>query len=429
MYRSRCLKLVGNTYNKCGIGKISLMNRYSTAVRLEPCQSEKMTDIGTRQIFDSDHDLFRENVRRFFQENVVPYEPEWMEQGRVSRECWIKAGDAGLLGASTPAEKGGIGCDWLHSAIVQEEQSYANSSGPGFSLHSDIVMPYISKYGTKEQIEKYIPDMVAGTKIGAIAMTEPGAGSDLQGIRTNAVRDGDYWVLNGSKIYITNGYLCDFVIVVSLTSRDAKSAAGGISLLCVDKDTVGFTKGKVLNKLGLKAQDTSELFFDNARIPYGSVLGGEAGENAGFSYLMNELPQERLLIANYAVSSSEYLFEITREYVKERKAFGRRIADLQTIQHGLAEIKTEIAIIRAFVDRCNDLHNRRLLDTSTASMAKYYSSEKVNRHAYKLMQMFGGSGYMQEYPICKAYADVRIHPIYGGTNEIMKEIISRQIVK
>lgn len=388
-----------------------------------------MTDIGTRKIFDSDHDIFRVNVRRFFQENVTPYEPSWMEQGHISRQCWQKAGDSGLLGITIPAEQGGIGSEWLYSAIVHEEQAYANSTGPGFSLHSDIVMPYISKYGTKEQIEKYIPDMTAGKIIGALAMTEPGTGSDVQAIRTTAVRDGDFWVLNGSKTFITNGFLSDVVLVAALTSPDAKSSAQRMSLILVDKQTEGFTTGRVLKKLGLKAQDTAELFFDNARIPYDSVLGGEAGLNQGFMFLMRDLPQERLLIANLAVSSSEYQFEITREYVKERKAFGKRIADLQTIQHALAEIKTETATVRAFVDQCNEMHNRGVLDTSTASMAKYYASEKVNQHAYRLMQMFGGFGYMQEYPICKAYADVRAHSIYAGTNEIMKEIIARQIVK
>lgn len=409
--------------------QLFLAQRYASVNRLEPCQSEKMTDIGTRKIFHSDHDIFRANTRRFFEEHITPFEPSWMEQGHISRECWLKAGEAGLLGISIPAEQGGIGGEWLHSVILHEEQAYANSSGPGFSVHSDIAMSYISKYGTKEQVERYIPRMTAGEIIGAIAMTEPGAGSDLQAIKTNAVRDGDYWILNGSKTFITNGFLCDTVIVAALTSRNAKSPARKMSLFVVDKQTEGFSTGRVLKKLGLKAQDTAELFFDNVRIPYDSILGGEAGLNKGFMFLMQDLPQERMIIANMSVASSEYLFEITREYVKERIAFGKRIADLQTIQHGLAEIKTEIASVRAFVDQCNEMHNRGALDTSTASMAKYIASDKVNQHAYRLLQMFGGAGFMQEYPISKAYTDVRAHSIYAGSNEIMKEIIARQIVK
>nr|XP_039253649.1 long-chain specific acyl-CoA dehydrogenase, mitochondrial-like [Styela clava] len=426
------------------IGKSIIAHRWQTCLRTlfttklmnekehfrrEPYQSGKLTDIGTRRIFSSEHDIFRESVRRFFNEHVVPNTVKWEEAGQVDRECWTKAGEAGLLAVSIPEDKGGLGGDWLSSVIVQEEQCYCNSTGPGYLLHSDIMMPYIAKYGTKEQISKYMPDLTAGRNIGAIAMTEPNAGSDLQGIRTTAKRDGDEWVINGSKTFITNGYLSDVVIVAALTDTNAKSAAHGLTLFIVDKNSPGFKKGRILKKLGLKGQDTCELFFEDCRVPFDAVLGGEAGLNKGFQTLMRELPQERLLIANVSIAASEFMFEETREYVKQRKAFGRRIADLQTIQHKLAELKTEIAATRAFVDQCNELHNVGKLDNSTASMAKYWASEKVNFQAYDFVQMFGGAGYMWEYPLAKTYVDVRVHPIYGGSNEIMKELISRQIVE
>lgn len=401
----------------------------SDILRPEPCQSGRMTDIGLRRIFDSEHDMFRESARRFFQEQVAPFHEKWEEAGEVSRDCWEKAGEAGLLGVAISADKGGIGGDWLSAAIVHEEQAYTNCSGPGFALHSDIVMPYIVNYGSKEQIEKYIPEMTAGRKIGAIAMTEPGAGSDLQGVRTNAKRDGDDWIINGSKTFITNGWHSDVVIVVAITDKEAKSAAHGISLFLVDGDAPGFKKGKKLKKIGLKAQDTAELFFEDCRVPSSALLGGDAGLNKGFYMLMQELPQERLLIANLCMGACEFMFEETRDYVKQRKAFGRRIADLQTIQHKLAELKTEIAVARSFTDRCNELHNVGKLDSSTASMAKYWVTDLNNTAAYRFLQMFGGWGFMWEYPIAKAYVDARVQTIYGGSNEIMKELIARQIIK
>lgn len=414
------------TYSRC----ISTSKAAQSDVfRPEPCQANRLTDVGTRRIFESEHDMFREMARKFFQEQVSPYHSKWEEDGEVSRDCWLKAGEAGLLGVAIPAEKGGIGGDWLSAAIVQEEQGYSNCSGPGFALHSDIVMPYICNYGTPEQIEKYINDMTLGKKIGAIAMTEPGAGSDLQGVRTNAKRDGDEWVINGSKVFITNGWMSDVVVVVAVTDRDAKSAAHGISLFLVDGDAPGFIKGKKLKKIGLKAQDTAELFFEDCRVPASALLGGEAGLNKGFYMLMKELPQERLLITNLCMAACEFMFEETRDYVKQRKAFGKRIADLQTIQHKLAELKTEISVARAFTDQCNSLHNIGKLDNSTASMAKYWVTDLNNTAAYRLLQMFGGWGFMWEYPIARAYVDARVQTIYGGSNEIMKELIARQIIK
>ncbi|KAG8432627.1 hypothetical protein GDO86_017031 [Hymenochirus boettgeri] len=395
-------------------------------IRPETSQVKTLMDIGTRRIFSSDHDIFRESVRRFFQQEVSPYHSEWEKAGQVSRELWEKAGQQGLLGASIPEDHGGIGGDILSSAIVWEEQMYVNCTGPGFSLHSDIVMPYISRYGSKSQIEKYIPQMTAGKCIGAIAMTEPGAGSDLQGVRTNAKKDGSDWILNGSKVFITNGWMSDVVIVVAVTKHDVRTPAHGISLFLVDNGMKGFVKGRKLEKIGLKAQDTAELFFEDVRLPADALLGEE---NKGFYYLMAELPQERLLIADMAMASCEFMFEETRNYVKQRKAFGKTIAHLQTVQHKLAELKTQICVGRSFLDSCLQLHAEKRLDSSTASMAKYWASDLQNAVATQCLQLHGGWGYMWEYPIAKAYVDSRVQPIYGGTNEIMKELISRDIVK
>ncbi|KAG9273471.1 long-chain specific acyl-CoA dehydrogenase, mitochondrial [Astyanax mexicanus] len=393
--------------------------------RPETSMARTMMDIGTRRIFSEEHDLFRENVRRFFREEVVPYHAQWEKDGQVSRELWEKAGSQGLLGIYTPAEQGGVGGDLLSAAIVWEEQMYCNCSGPGFSLHSEIVMPYISHYGTKAQMEHFFPQMAAGKCIGAIAMTEPGAGSDLQGVKTFARKDGSDWILNGTKVFITNGWMSDLVIVVAVTNREAKMAAHGLSLFLVENGTKGFQKGRKLDKIGLKAQDTAELFFEDVRLPADALLGEV---NKGFYYLMNELPQERLIIAVMALASCEFMFEETRNYVRQRKAFGKTIADIQTVQHKLAELKTEICVGRSFIDNCLQLHSEKKLDSSTASMAKFWASDLQNRVATQCLQLHGGWGYMWEYPIAKAFADARVQPIYGGTNEIMKELIARPIV-
>uniref|UniRef100_A0A672GXA8 Long-chain specific acyl-CoA dehydrogenase, mitochondrial n=1 Tax=Salarias fasciatus TaxID=181472 RepID=A0A672GXA8_SALFA len=393
--------------------------------RPETSSAKTLMDIGTRRIFTEDHDLFRRSVRRFFQEEVVPHHAQWEKAGQVSREVWEKAGEQGLLGVTTPAELGGIGGDLFSAAIVWEEQMYSNCSGPGFSLHSDIVMPYITHYGSEEQIERFIPEMTAGKCISAIAMSEPGAGSDLQGVRTYAKKDGDDWILNGNKVFITNGWMSDLVVVVAVTNREAKTAARGISLFLVEDGMKGFHKGRKLEKIGLKAQDTAELFFEDVRLPASSVLGEV---NKGFFYLMNELPQERLLIADMAIASCEFMFEETRNYVMQRKAFGKTISHLQTIQHKLAELKTEVCVGRAFLDSCLQLHAEGRLDSATASMAKFWASDLQNKVATQCVQMHGGWGYMWEYPIAKAFVDSRVQPIYGGTNEIMKELIARTIV-
>lgn len=369
--------------------------------------------------------MFRQTARRFFQEEVAPYHAEWEKAGQVSKELWVRAGETGLLGVNTPEEFGGLGGDYLMANIVHEEQGYSNCTGPGFALHSDIVMPYITHYGSKEQIEKFIPRMMDGTCIGAIAMTEPSAGSDLQGIRTNAKRDGDDWILNGSKVFITNGYMSGVVLVVAITNPEAKTAAHGISLFLVEEGMPGFKKGRKLNKVGLKAQDTSELFFEDVRLPNSALLG-EA--NKGFYYLMQELPQERLMIATIGQANNEWMFEETRNYVRERKAFGRTLAKLQTIQHKLAEMKTDICVARAFIDQCLEIHNSRGLDSYSASMAKYWVSDLQNKIATQCLQLHGGWGYMLEYPIARAFLDARVQPIYGGSNEIMKELIARPII-
>ncbi|XP_020746773.2 long-chain specific acyl-CoA dehydrogenase, mitochondrial isoform X2 [Odocoileus virginianus] len=359
--------------------------------RLETSSAKKLTDIGTRRIFSLEHDIFRESVRKFFQEEVIPYHAEWEKAGEVSRELWGKAGKQGLLGINIADRHGGIGGDLYSSAVVWEEQAYSNCTGPGFALHSDVVMPYIANYGSEEQIKRFIPEMVAGKCIGAIAMTEPEAGSDLQGIRTNAKKDGSDWILNGSKVFVSNGWLCDVVIVVTITNREARSSAHGISLFLVENGMKGFIKGRKLDKIGLKAQ-------------------------------------ERLIVSDIAVSASEFMFEETRDYVKQRKAFGKTVANLQVVQHKLAELKTSICVARAFVDSCLQLHRAKRLDLATAAMAKYWASDLQNRVAYDCLQLHGGWGYMWEYPIAKAYVDSRVQTIYGGTNEIMKELIAREII-
>uniref|UniRef100_A0A3P9LJH5 Long-chain specific acyl-CoA dehydrogenase, mitochondrial n=1 Tax=Oryzias latipes TaxID=8090 RepID=A0A3P9LJH5_ORYLA len=401
------------------------LESHTSQTRLETSSAKTMMDIGTRQIFNEDHDIFRQSVRRFFQEEVVPHHKDWEKAGQVSRELWEKAGEQGLLGVMIPEEHGGIGGDVFSAAITWEEQMYCNCTGPGFALHSDIVMPYIVNYGSKEQIERFIPNMTAGKCIGAIAMTEPGAGSDLQGVRTYAKKDGSDWILNGNKVFITNGWMADLVVVVTVTNREAKTAAHGISLFLVEDGMKGFQKGRKLDKIGLKAQDTAELFFEDVRLPATALLGEL---NKGFYYLMNELPQERLLIADMAIASCEFMFEETRNYVLQRKAFGKTIAHLQTVQHKLAELKTEICVGRSFVDNCLLLLAEKRLDPSTASMAKFWASELQNKVATQCLQLHGGWGYMLEYPIAKAFVDSRVQPIYGGTNEIMKELIARSIV-
>merc|ERR1712215_252301 len=395
-------------------------------VRPATAQMGTMLDIGSRNIFNSDQDMFREQVRRWMRERLAPQQVPFEEDGQPSKEIWREMGAQGLLGVSTPAEVGGIGASFLEEAIVAEEMSYNHCAAPAMAVHSTICMPYPSDFGTKAQQEQYIPRMVAGECIASVGMTEPDVGSDLQGIRTTAKRDGDDWIINGSKIYITNGWLTDCCVVVAKTG-EGKRAAHGVSLFLVDADTPGFHKGRKLNKLGLKGQDTAELFFEDVCVPSSALLGEQ--KNTGFYQLMEQLPQERLLIAVHSIAGSEAMFEETREWVKQRKAFGRRVADLQTIQHKLAELKTSIAVCRAFIDQCMELHDQKKLCGEMASMAKYWSTDLENKVAADCLQMHGGWGFMMETKIAKCYAAARVQTIYGGTNEIMKELIARNIVK
>jgi len=394
--------------------------------RPPPAQMDKMTDIGSRRIYSADQDMFRESVRRYMREELVPQQASFEENGQPTKESWQSMGQQGLLGVNISAEVGGIGGTFLDEMIVAEEMSYAFVQSPAMALHSTIVMPYIAHYGTKEQQDRYIPEMTAGNCVASIGMTEPDAGSDLQGIRTNARKDGSDWIINGSKIYITNGWLTDCCVVVAKTKADAKRAAHGVSLFLVDADTPGFHKGRKLKKLGLKAQDTAELFFEDVRVPASALLGQE---NGGFYQLMEQLPQERLLIAVHSISIAEAMFEETRDWVKQRKAFGRHVSDLQTVQHKLAELKTSIAVCRSFIDQCMEMHENGKLCGEMASMAKYWSTDLENKVAGDCLQLHGGWGFMWETNIAKSYADARVQTIYGGTNEIMKELIARNIVR
>jgi len=378
--------------------------------------------IGTRDIFDSDHDMFREMCRKFFMEECAPHHLEWEKAGQVPRDLWTRAGELGLLSNMVPEEYGGLGLDCKYPAIVWEEQSYSGCTGPGFAMHSDIVAPYITNYGTEEQKQKILPKLVSGEWIGALGMTEPSAGSDFANIKTVAKKDGDDYIINGSKVFITNGWMCDVVIVCAKT--DPSKGAHGVSLFLIEDGMEGFVKGKKLDKMGLKAQDTSELFFEDLRVPASAMLGPE---NKGFYCVMQELPQERLLIADMGISSAEAVFEWSREYTNDRKAFKGTLSDLQTVKHKLAEMKTNCVVGRAFVDQCIALHADKKLDSAMASMAKYWCTDLQSDIADKGVQLHGGWGYMWEYPVCRAYVDARVQSIYGGSNEIMKELIARTI--
>ena len=373
-----------------------------------------------RTLFNGDHEIFRGTVRRFVDNEIAPFHAEWEKDGKISREAWTKAGKLGLLCASMPEEYGGGGVDRTFSVILMEELARAGASGPGFGLHSEIVAPYINRYGSPEQKEKYLPKMAKGEVIGAIAMTEPGAGSDLQAVRTTAIKDGNELVINGSKTFITNGAMADVVIVVCKT--DPEAGARGTSLVLVEADTEGFLKGRNLEKIGLKAQDTSELFFNEARVPMTNMLGEEG---KGFIYLMQELAWERLQVAVSAVASMEAALEWTIDYAKERMAFGEPIINLQNTQFKLAEAKTEVTVARTFVDKLISLMLEDKLDAETAAMAKWWTSDLQNKVIDECLQLHGGYGYMWEFPIARAWADARVQRIYAGSNEIMKVIIGR----
>lgn len=376
-----------------------------------------------RTLFSSDHDTFRDTVRKFLDNEAVPCHEQWEQSGQVPRALWRKAGEQGFLCPMVAEEYGGLGADFLYSVVISEEISRAGLTGIGWGLHTEIVAPYIEHYGSEAQKTHYLPKMVTGEVIGAIAMSEPAAGSDLQGIKTTAVRDGDGYLLNGSKTFITNGQNADLVIVVAKTDPD--KGAKGISLFLLDAGTPGFDKGKNLKKVGMKAQDTSELFFQDVRLPKEALLGEEG---MGFVYLMRELPQERLGIAINGLAMAESALEHTIRYVKERRAFGKAVAEFQNTQFKLAEMHTELEVARAYVDRCLELHLQGKLDIPTAAASKYYVTDLQCKVIDECLQLHGGYGYMWEYPIARMFADARVQRIYGGTNEIMKTIISRAIL-
>ncbi len=379
-----------------------------------------------RTLFSSDHESFRDSFRKFMEKEIVPFHADWEEQGYVAREVWNKAGENGYLCMTMPEQYGGSEADKLYSVVQMEEIARAGVTGIGFGLHSEIVAPYILHYGTEEQKAKYLPKLASGEMVGAIAMSEPAAGSDLQGVKTTAIEQGDgSYLLNGSKTFITNGWHADLVVVVAKTNPAA--GGKGTSLMLVERGMPGFSVGKRLKKVGMKAQDTSELFFDNVKLGPEHLLGGKAHENRGFICLMEQLPWERLQIAIGAVASAQAAIDWTVDYVKERKVFGQPVAAFQNTRYKLAEMQTEVQVARVFVDKCCELISKDALDTATASMAKYWTTDLQCKVMDECVQLFGGYGYMWEYPIARAYADARVQRIYGGTNEIMKEVITRSM--
>ncbi|MBD3731335.1 acyl-CoA dehydrogenase family protein [Sphingopyxis sp. SE2] len=377
-----------------------------------------------RNIFSEEHEMWRESVRKFVEKEIVPHHERWEKEGIVPRELWLKAGEAGMLCCTVPEEYGGLGLDYLFDAVVYEELWRVGASGPGFLIHTDLVATYILSFGSEEQKRHWLPKMVRGEAIGSLGMTEPHAGSDLKAVRTQAVRDGDEFVINGQKVFISNGQLCD--VIVLATKTDSQAGAHGVTLFLVDAATPGFNRGQNLEKLGMKAQDTSELFFDNMRIPEGAMLGGE-GE--GFKLMMTKLPQERLAQAIRSATVTEVMLEWTVDYTAERQAFGQSIGDFQNTQFVLADLKARSVMARVFTDKCISLFMEGKLDPVDAAMAKMVTSELHCEAADKCLQLFGGWGYMWEYPICRAYADARIVKIAGGSIEIMKTIIAREMFK
>ena len=376
-----------------------------------------------RNLFNAEHEAFRETVRKFYAKEVVPNIEKYEQQQHVDRELWNKAGAMGLLCATMPEAYGGSGVDRLYSMILIEEQAYAMDSSTGFSLHSDIVANYINNFGSEAQKHYWLTRMASGETVTAIAMTEPGTGSDLQAVRTTAVLDGDDYIINGSKIFITNGYLCDMAIVVCKTGNNEKGSAN-LSLIIVEANRAGFSKGKPLNKIGMKGQDTCELFFDHVRVPKENLLGMEG---MGFMMLMKELAWERMLVAIICQAGAEAALAHTVQYTKERKAFGKTVSSFQNTRFKLAELRTEIDFCRAYLDRCMQLQLEESLGIDAAAAAKYKISEMFSKVVDECLQLHGGYGYMLEYPIARAYLDNRANRIYAGTNEIMKELISRSL--
>ena len=368
--------------------------------------------------------MVRETTEKFVAAEILPHYDSFEENGLIPRSVWEKAGANGLLCASMPEEYGGAGGTYAHEAAIIEALGHTGADGFGAALHSGIVAPYILHYGSEEQKQNWLPRLASGELIGAIAMTEPGAGSDLQGVKTSAARDGNHYKINGSKTFITNGQNANLIIVVAKT--DPSAGARGTSLIVVETDEVdGFERGRNLDKIGLKANDTSELFFNDVRVPTASLLGTEEGQ--GFVQLMQELPQERLIIANQAIAAIERALAITIDYVKERKAFGKAIIEFQNTQFKLAQLKAEAVQARVFTDWCVGQHLEGKLDSATASMAKMLTTDLQCRLVDDCLQLFGGYGYMNEYPIARMFRDARVQRIYGGTNEVMKLLIARSL--
>lgn len=377
-----------------------------------------------RDIFTEEHEMFRAQVRRFVESEIEPKIPAWNRAGMSDRESWRKMGAAGFLGANAPVEYGGGGVDFIYDAIVVEELARVRAHGLMMGLHSDICLPYLTSYGSEQQKKRYAPGAISGDVILAIAMTEPGTGSDLAAVQTTARRDGDSYVLNGSKIFISNGQISDLVIVVAKTDPKAKPAHRGVSLILVDADTPGFVRGRKLDKLGFRGQDTSELFFEDCRVPVSNLLGSEG---SGFKMLMEKLQQERLTTAVGSLASARRCLDDTVTYTKQRRAFGQPIAAFQNTQFKLAEMATEVEVGQAFVDRCLSAHVRGDDIVTEVSMAKWWVTDLLKRVASQCLQLHGGYGFMMEFPVATDYADAAVQSIYAGTNEIMKVIIARRM--
>lgn len=376
-----------------------------------------------RSIYNSDHELFRENVRRFFRAELEPNIEQWEEDSVVPRSLWEKAAENGFLCCGVPEEYGGPGADFLYNMVLSEETGYAiGGASVGFSVQADIVAYYLLSAGTEGQKKYWLPKMVTAEKIAAIGMTEPGVGSDLKNLRTTAVRDGDEYVINGQKTFITNGQNCDFVLVACTT--DPSAGGRGISLIIVETDRAGFSRGRNLDKIGQKAADTSEMFFQDVRVPISNLVG-EEGE--GFRIMMRELPRERITIACRAQAEAQRAFDITTDYVKERKAFGKAIFEFQNTQFTLADMKTNLEVGWAYLDQCIKKCDEGVLTPEEGAMAKLWTTENEGVVVDKCLQLFGGYGYMREYPISRMYVDARVRRIYGGTSEIMKLVIGRSL--
>lgn len=376
-----------------------------------------------RTIFGADHEAFRDTVRRFIAEHVVPHHAEWEKAGQIPRALWRQAGELGLLCCNVPEAYGGMGGDFLHSAILIEEMARVGATGPTFYLHSDIIAPYLVDFGSEELKKKWLPRMAAGEAISALGMSEPSGGSDLQNMRTQAIRDGDDYVVNGQKVFTTNGHTADFILLACKT--DPAARAKGVSLLLVETDRPGFARGRKLEKIGCKAQDTSELFFADVRVPVGNLIGQEG---SGFFHMMTQLAQERLIQSIRAVSSAEAAIAWTIDYVAERKMFGQTLGDFQNTRFKIAELHAEVLAQRVLVDRLIDLHVHGKLDATDAAAGKLVTTELQGKVMDQCLQFFGGWGYMWEYPIARAFADARMSRIGGGTAEIMKQIIANSLL-